>query len=405
MAMLLFNLLLVASATLDTCTFGEGKADEQAKLTCNPPHAVGKGSVQLSTAAQQPEPTSIDAQLFSYYAERPARSSGRRVRVAALALGADGGCGVFGTNATIPKTAAEGTQRIYDYLHHAGSLKVDLAVLPEDAFGDPTYPKNCYREAEPINGATVRSVQAIAKQYSMNIVLPIHEARGEKRYNTAVVIDRQGDIVGTYSKVFPTWGAPGQAVPPTLPAEVTPPDSVVPSSDGVKSFDLDFGRIAVLICFDINFAELWHQADALGTELLVWPSAMAMPDPTVYGYARVYRSFDIVGVGYPADFVGRDGKPIERSTPDPERYPFLKVATIDLDRTTVHWDYNVANVRKLVAEHPSVVIDEEGPPHFLLRSTDSETSVRALLEQYGIQTLRQYVQRARNGLNAWRRLA
>ena len=108
MAMLLFNLLLVASATLDTCTFGEGKADEQAKLTCNPPHAVGKGSVQLSTAAQQPEPTSIDAQLFSYYAERPARSSGR-VRVAALALGADGGCGVFGTNATIPKTAAEGT--------------------------------------------------------------------------------------------------------------------------------------------------------------------------------------------------------------------------------------------------------------------------------------------------------
>ena len=34
------------------------------------------------------------------------------------------------------------------------------------------------------------------------------------------------------------------------------------------------GRIAVLICYDINFAELWFQAEARGADMVIWPSAM-----------------------------------------------------------------------------------------------------------------------------------
>ena len=40
---------------------------------------------------------------------------------------------------------------------------------------------------------------------------------------------------------------------------MSPPSSVTPSPRGVRTFDLDFGRIAVLICYDINFAEIWLQ--------------------------------------------------------------------------------------------------------------------------------------------------
>ena len=46
------------------------------------------------------------------------------------------------------------------------------------AFGRPGEKAACYMAAEPVSGPTVRAVQAIAKRYGMNVVLPIHEARG-----------------------------------------------------------------------------------------------------------------------------------------------------------------------------------------------------------------------------------
>lgn len=233
----------------------------------------------------------------------------------------------------------------------------------------------------------------------MNVVLPIHEARGASQFNTAVVINRRGNVVGSYSKIFPVFGKLGQTVPPTEAngGEVAPPDSVTPSAEGVRAFDLDIGRVVVLICYDINFPELWQQADALGADLVVWPSAMATPDPTSYGYASIHRSFDIVAVGYPADFIGRDGQAI-RSTADP-RLPFLRLATVDIDRTFAHWDYNGPKIDAMRRAHPSVEIDIAGPPHFLLRSADNHTSVRKLCAEFGIETLRSYVHRARRGVN------
>ena len=72
----------------------------------------------------------------------------------------------------------------------------------------------------------------------------------------------------------------GNASDPPRSGEIASPDGVWPASSGVRAFDLDFGRIAVLVCFDINFAELWLQAEGLGADLVVWPSAMATPDPS-----------------------------------------------------------------------------------------------------------------------------
>ena len=104
-------------------------------------------------------------------------------------------------------------------------------------------------------------VAALAKKHKMNVVLPVHETRasdGGRQYNSAVVINREGRVVGHYSKVMPVFGNTSQTVPPTQhgAGETVAPDNVTPSSQGVKVFDLDFGRIAVLICYDINFIEL-----------------------------------------------------------------------------------------------------------------------------------------------------
>jgi predicted amidohydrolase len=58
----------------------------------------------------------------------------------------------------------------------------------------------------------------------------------------------------------------------------------------VQVWDLpDVGRIAVLTCFDINFAEVWHEAYALGARIVFWPSMMRTPDRDAISYARLLR--------------------------------------------------------------------------------------------------------------------
>lgn len=56
----------------------------------------------------------------------------------------------------------------------------------------------------------------------------------------------------------------------------------------------------------------------------------------------------------------------------------------------------------MLADHPALVKDVEGPPFWLLRSTDPAVSVRALLPKYQIETNRQYIHRSRQGLNRLR---
>jgi hypothetical protein len=155
----------------------------------------------------------------------------------------------------------------------------------------------------------------------------------------------------------------------------------------------------VLICYDINFAELWMAAETLGADLVVWPSAMATPDPSTRGYATVFQ-YDIVAVGYPGELLGRDGLPIP-TTSDPG-FPMTHFGVVDVDRTFVHWDYNHDKVARLLAEHPHVVVDVAGPPFYLLRSTAHNASVRQLCREYDIETNREYVHRSRRGLNLMR---
>ena len=50
---------------------------------------------------------------------------------------------------------------------------------------------------------------------------------------------------------------------------------VTPGQRGVQVWDLPgIGRVAILICFDVNYYELWHQAYALGAQVVFSPSLL-----------------------------------------------------------------------------------------------------------------------------------
>ena len=88
----------------------------------------------------------------------------------------------------------------------------------------------------------------------MYVVCPIREQAADGRqYNTAVLLDREGSVAGYYRKVFVFWDEKGRH----------------PSDEGVKVFDTDFGRIALLTCFDANFDEVWQEAERKGAEIVI----------------------------------------------------------------------------------------------------------------------------------------
>jgi hypothetical protein len=296
-------------------------------------------------------------------AENPPAQPGRPVKVAAVAIG----CG--GNHDEKLKLALE-------YLEIAGSCGVDITCLPEEFAGI---------EAEPISGATTQAVGLLAQKHGMYVVCPIREKAADGRhFNTAVLLDREGNVTGAYRKVFPFWAEKG----------------VSPGTEGVTVFDTDFGRVALLTCFDANFDELWQEAERKGAEIVLWPSAYGGGLP-LNGYAAIHNYYVVaVGWGNLIDIFGKTIDNVEKPKAN------LFMATLDLDLTIVHKDFTADKVAKLVAEHQSEVELVSGIGEmegwYVLRSLKPGLRAGDLCRQYQIETLREYRHRSREQLNQHR---
>ena len=302
--------------------------------------------------------TAILATCRPLFAADRATMPGRQVKVAALAIG------FGGDHAQKLKLALE-------HLETAGQHGVDIACLPEEFSGTA---------AEPLAGPTTKAIGELARKYKMYVACPIREQGADGRqYNTAVLLDRTGSIAGSYRKVFVFWG-----------------EGVHPSKEGVPVFDTDFGRIAMLTCFDANFDELWQEAERKGAELVLWPSAYGGGMP-LNGYAMIHNYYVVaVGRGNMIDVFGKTIAGVEQ----PRAQQFI--ATLDLDITIVHRDFTGGKVDRLLREHKGEVEklpmgDMEG--WYVLRAVKPGVQVRPLCKKYEIETLREYRGRSRQQIN------
>jgi len=129
----------------------------------------------------------------------------------------------------------------------------DIICLPEIFTGASA------KEAESVPGPTTDRLAGIAKELECYIICPLHTKKGDKVFNSAVLIDRKGELVGQYDKIHP--------VSTESERGVTPGNSPPPV------FKTDFGTIGIQICFDINWVEGWKSLREQGAEIVFWPSA------------------------------------------------------------------------------------------------------------------------------------
>lgn len=137
----------------------------------------------------------------------------------------------------------------------------DLIVLPElwvtgyHDFG------GYQRDAEPLEGPTLRTLRTLAQRADAYVVGGTFlERDGEALHNTAVLLSPNGDLLHTYRKAHLMSYRSREA-------ELLTPGSAV------STVDTELGRIGLAICYDIRFPELFRAMVDQGAEIFVVPAA------------------------------------------------------------------------------------------------------------------------------------
>jgi predicted amidohydrolase len=146
-------------------------------------------------------------------------------------------------------------------LDSAGGGKPDLVCLPE-AMNLASISRPSTDLAESIPGPTFNMLAEKAKQHGMYICGCFYELDGDFIFNTAVLLNRRGEMIGKYRKVHPYW-----------PEE---PDGCSPGDD-LPVFKTDFGIVGIMICYDSWFAETVRLLALKGADLILFPNAGYAP--------------------------------------------------------------------------------------------------------------------------------
>lgn len=204
---------------------------------------------------------------------------------------------------------------ILNTIDKAGKEKPDIICLSEAVYsGNVNLP--LIEKSESIPGRLTNAVSEKARIYGTHIIVDLLEKEGEHIYNTAVLIGRNGQIIGKYRKTHlplseAEWG-------------------VEPGND-YPVFDTDFGRIGIMICWDHWFPEVARILRIKGAEVLF---VSTMGNAYIQSIARaVDNGVHVVVAGnhgsMPSRIINPEGKIIGEIA---DEHQGVCVAEIDLDK-------------------------------------------------------------------------
>jgi N-carbamoylputrescine amidase len=152
-------------------------------------------------------------------------------------------------------------------INEAAGLGADVVLLPELH----TLPYFCVEEdsrhfdlAETVPGPTTETLSQLAREKNIIVIDTIFEKRAKGLYhNTAVVLDRDGTMAGSYRKMH-------------IPDDPGYYEKFyfTPGDQGFIPINTSVGKLGVLICWDQWFPEAARLMALAGAEMLFYPSAI-----------------------------------------------------------------------------------------------------------------------------------
>jgi agmatine deiminase len=140
-------------------------------------------------------------------------------------------------------------------------------IALQELFQTPYFPqrekKNKDDYAESAAGYTVGEMRKAAKRFGVTLVVPFYEKRAGKYFNTAIVIGKDGRLIGRYVKTH-------------IPQDpgFYEKEYFEEGRAGYRVFESDGVKFAVLICYDQWFPEAARMARLNGAEIIFYPTAI-----------------------------------------------------------------------------------------------------------------------------------
>jgi len=221
--------------------------------------------------------------------------------------------------------------------------------------------------------------RGVARDNGCNIAYSAaREAKDGTWRNSTLIIDRAGQVTGTYNKNH-------------VVIEETTQSGVLCGQEA-PIIECDFGRVACAICFDLNFDELRLKYVAARPEVILFPSMYHGGLMQAY-WAYSCRAY-FVGAccNLPSAILSPLGEILATST----NYTNFATATVNLDYRVAHFDHNWNRIKALKAKYgPRVTISDPGLlASFLITSEAEEISVAEMVREFEIELLDDYMARS-----------
>jgi predicted amidohydrolase len=254
-------------------------------------------------------------------------------------------------------------------LQQASAFRPDIVCLPE-LFSR--------RAPESVPGPVTELLSAWAREHSSYVVFGLKTMTGGKVYNSALLVDRKGQIVGQFNKMHPTENEL---------AEGTVPGGTEPSV-----FETDFGTIGIQICFDINWWDNWKRLKQKGAKIVFFPSA--------YPAARQLSALALMTQTYVVSSAIRGTSQIYditgQSLAASGHHQPWAAAALPIGKRLFEIDFHAETARSIQKKYGSKVelVFLHDDDWFTLASLDPDVATEDIIAEFGLTPLDDYRVRA-----------
>ena len=256
-------------------------------------------------------------------------------------------------------------------LNRAAAFKPDIVCLPE------TLTKG---KPEVVPGPTTNRLSKWARENSCYVICPIKTRSEGRIFNSAILIDRQGKILGTYNKIHPTEGELDNSI---CPGKIDPP-----------VFQTDFGTIGIQICFDVNWHAQWRRLKEKGADIIFFPSAYPAARQ-LKTLAWLNQCFIVSSAQTRASSIfDISGEIIETTG----KYRRWAGAVLPIGKRLFEIDFHISKMRKIEQKYgPKVRIQWYHDDDLVsLASLDPDLTVPDLIDEFELTPHPDYIRRAQH---------
>lgn len=293
---------------------------------------------------------------------------GKKIRVATLSMAIE---------FRKPGSSKDNINYIEEKIEEISAINPDIIVLPE------VFPFAGIELSErEIKNSFLDEIKdflrRLSKNYKTYIAGSFYERRKEGLFNTILIYNREGEILGRYDKVRPT--------------EPEMEKGIIPGKKNQKILETEFGKIGFKICFDANWHRDWEKDAEEGAELIIFSSAY--PGGKILNSIALLNNVFIVSSVWSLDsgIIDNTGRLIVKT----DRFFWWVWSEINLERKVYHWDFQGDKLKEIFKKYGRKIKVETFDPEalFTIEPVDDDISINEIIKEFELVSYRDYIKRA-----------